>query len=77
MFAGLFCKRRKTIPQALARAAHFLAKGAKNASFEERAKSQSQNPGRGISQTRSFFLTVKTTHFKLGAGYTTPFLAPN
>ncbi|MEO5344908.1 MAG: hypothetical protein H7834_00850 [Magnetococcus sp. YQC-9] len=60
MFAGLFCKRRKTIPQALAARGAFFAKGEKNASFEERAKVKTLGDE---SPRPSLFFTVELVLF--------------
>ncbi|MEO5345265.1 MAG: hypothetical protein H7834_02665 [Magnetococcus sp. YQC-9] len=67
MFAGLFCKKRKTIPQALAARGAFFAKGAKNASFEERAKVK-VNTLEDESPRPSLFFTNKNHTFQAGCG---------
>ncbi|MEO5344983.1 MAG: hypothetical protein H7834_01230 [Magnetococcus sp. YQC-9] len=69
---GIVLQKAQNNPAALAARGAFFEK---NSSFEEHAKSQNQNPGRGISQTLSFFNQKKRhipnwarfTWFKLGA----------
>ncbi|MEO5347323.1 MAG: hypothetical protein H7834_13255 [Magnetococcus sp. YQC-9] len=61
-FQEPFCKKRKTALENQGCARRIFRKNREKCFFEKRAKSESQkqNPGRGISQTLSFFSPIKS-----------------
>ncbi|MEO5345688.1 MAG: hypothetical protein H7834_04840 [Magnetococcus sp. YQC-9] len=61
---GIVLQKAQNNPASKAARSAFFAKGAKNAFCKERAKRQNQNPGRGISQTLSFFSPIKAAQPK-------------